>query len=71
MAAAVELAALVGGDAVEEALGMAAIAGRFDDGDLGSIVEHLQRGRPGLELISADDAHSAQYGTAAWKDLGR
>jgi transposase len=71
MAAAVELAALVGGDAVEEALGMAAIAGRFDDGDLASIVEHLQRGRPGLELISADQAHSAQHGTGAWKDLGR
>jgi transposase len=71
MAAAVELAGFVGCGAVEEALGLAAIAGRFDDGDLGSIVEHLQRGRPGLELISADETHSAQPGTAAWKDLGR
>jgi hypothetical protein len=66
MAAAVELAALVGVDAVEEALGMAAIAGRFDDGDLASIVEYLQRGRPGLELISADETDSPQPGTSAW-----
>ncbi|MGH2687734.1 MAG: hypothetical protein ACRDKW_02855 [Actinomycetota bacterium] len=34
MAAAVELAALMGTEQVEEALGLAAVAGRFDDGDL-------------------------------------
>lgn len=71
MAAAVELAVLLDVGIVEEALGMAAIAGRFDDGDLASIVEHLQRGAPSLELITPDEGHSAQPGTAAWKDLGR
>ena len=71
MAHAVELAALVGGDVVDGALGLAAMAGRFDDGDLASILDHLAAGRAGLDLVVADEAHSAQPGTAAWKDLGR
>ncbi len=71
MAAAVDLAALVGDEIIEQALGMAAIAGRFGDRDLASIVEHLERGRPDVDLIAADETHSAQPGTAAWKDLGR
>jgi hypothetical protein len=37
-----ELAALVGADQVEGALGLAAEAGRFVDGDLESIVDHLR-----------------------------
>ena len=53
MANAVELAALVGPARVEEALGLAAVAGRFGDGDLTSILDHLQSGRAGLELITA------------------
>jgi hypothetical protein len=71
MAAAVELAALVGVEQVEEALGLAAVAGRFDDEDLASILDHLARGRPGLDLIHADEAHSVQPGTAAWGGFGR
>lgn len=71
MAQAVELAALVGADAVDDALGLAAVAGRFDDRDLASIIDHLAAGRPGPEVVHADQAHSAQPGTAAWKDLGR
>jgi transposase len=71
MAHAVELAALVGPDAVDDALGLAAMAGRFGDGDLASILDHLAAGRSGLEVLHADEAHSAQPGTAAWKDLGR
>jgi Mu transposase-like protein len=71
MAQAVEVAALVGAEAVDDALGLAAMAGRFGDGDLASILDHLAAGRPGLEVVIADEAHSAQPGTAAWKDLGR
>ena len=71
MAAAVELAALVGVEQVEEALGLAAVAGRFDDEDLASILDHLARGRPGLDLIHADEAHSIQPGTSAWEGFGR
>jgi hypothetical protein len=41
MARAVELAAVVGADRVDAALGLAAIAGRFADGDLASIIDHL------------------------------
>jgi hypothetical protein len=71
MAAAVELAALAGPARVEEALGLAAVAGRFDDGDLTSICDHLEAGRPGLELVTADEGHSAQPGTGAWEGFGR
>ncbi|MBM0236952.1 hypothetical protein JNW88_06990 [Micromonospora sp. ATA32] len=41
MAHAVELAAVLGAQRVDEALGLAAIAGRFADGDLASICDHL------------------------------
>ncbi len=68
---AVELAALVGGARVEEALGMAAIAGRFGEGDLVSILDHIETGRGGLELIRADEAHSVQPGTGSWEGFGR
>lgn len=39
----------MGTEQVEEALGLTAVAGHFDDGDLASILDHLARGRPGLE----------------------
>jgi transposase len=71
MARAVELAALLGADAVDDALGLAAMAGRFGDGDLASILDHLAAGRSGLDVVHADETHSAQPGTSAWKDLGR
>ena len=71
MAAAVELAALVGAPPVDRALGMAALAGRFGEGDLASIVEHLERGRPASELVVADEDFSAQPGTGAWEGFGR
>ncbi len=71
MAEAVELATLVGGERVEEALGMAAIAGRFGEGDLVSILDHIEAGRGGLELIRADEAHSIQPGTGSWEGFGR
>lgn len=71
MAAAVELAALVGVGAVDAALEVAAEAHRFDDGAIASICDHLLAGRPHLELVRADEAHSAQPGTAAWGEFGR
>jgi hypothetical protein len=71
MARAVELAALVGAAPVDRALGMAVLAGRFDDGDLVSIVEHLGRHDAVADLACADEVYSAQPGTAAWGSFGR
>jgi hypothetical protein len=71
MAKAVELAALVGATPVDRALGMAALAGRFDDNDLASIVEHLGRHDAVEDLVFANDVYSAQTGTAAWEGFGR
>jgi hypothetical protein len=70
MARAVELAAVVGAERVGAALGLAAIAGRFADGDLASIIDHLAAEREIGELVTADEAHSAQPGTAGWARLG-
>jgi transposase len=71
MGASVTLAALVGTSMVDRALGMAAVAGRFAEGDLASIVEHLRAGSPTKDLVVADEAFSAQAGTAAWEGFGR
>jgi transposase len=71
MVRAVELAALVGAAPVDRALGMAALAGRFEEGDLASILEHLGRHEAVEDLVSADEAFSAQTGTAAWEGFGR
>ena len=48
----------------------AAIAGRFADGDLASIIDHLAADRAPGELVIADEAHSAQPGTAGWAGFG-
>jgi len=69
MASAVELAAVVGTTQIDAALMLAAIAGRFDDGALVSISDHLASGRPQLELVRASEEHSAQPGTSAWEEL--
>ena len=70
MTRAVELAAVVGADRVDAALGLAAIAGRFADGDLASIIDHLAAERETVGVVIADEAHSAQPGTAGWARLG-
>ena len=70
MARAVELAAVVGADRVDAALGLAAIAGRFADGDLASIIDHLAAERETAGVVIADEAHSAQPGTSGWARLG-
>jgi hypothetical protein len=55
---------------VDAALGLAAIAGRFADGDLASIIDHLAAERQIGEVVIADEAHSAQPGTSGWASLG-
>jgi hypothetical protein len=70
MARAVELAAVVGADRVDAALGLAAITGRFADRDLASIIDHLAAERAPGEVVTASEAHSAQPGTGAWGRLG-
>ena len=70
MARAVELAAVVGEARTDAALGLAAVAGRFADGDLASIIDHLDAEGPAGDVVIADEAHSAQPGTSAWSRLG-
>jgi hypothetical protein len=67
MTEAVTLAALHGTDRVDRALGTAAIAGRFVEGDLGSIIVHgaTTARRPGPPT-----EHSLAAGTAMWSTLG-
>jgi transposase len=71
MAEAVELAALAGTAAVDAALGTAALAGRFGDGDLLSIAGY-QAGGPAAagQVTVADEAYSVQPGTSAWAGFG-
>ena len=71
MTAAVELAALVGVEPVDAALGTAAAAGRFAEGDLLAIVDHQAAGSSAAALVIPDEDHSAQPGTSAWAALGR
>ncbi len=69
MAAAVALAAVVGVAQIDAALMLAAGAGRFDDGALVAITDHLAAaGRP-QQTASADETHSAQPGTSAWEAM--
>lgn len=69
MAAALELAALVGTPAVEAALAAAAAAGRFGEEDLTAIVAHQATTVPTGDLVVVDETHSAQPGTAAWANF--
>jgi len=67
MAEAVTLAALHGADAVDVALGAAAIVGRFAEGDLGSILVH---GTGATRAPTGPPAeHSLSAGTAMWSVL--
>jgi transposase len=70
MAQAVELAALAGPAAVDAALGTAALAGRFGDGDLLSITGYQATQHAGGPVTIADEACSAQPGTSAWAGFG-
>jgi hypothetical protein len=70
MADAVTLAKLHGTDAVDRALGTAAAAGRFAEGDLRSIIEHQQRSSGEIPQQRSEH-HSLQPGTSAWASFGR
>ena len=65
MADAVALARILDRVRVDQALGLAAMAGRFAPGDLESILD-ARRSEP----RRADPGHSLQPGTAAWARLG-
>ncbi|GAB3977162.1 hypothetical protein GCM10029978_066120 [Actinoallomurus acanthiterrae] len=69
MARAVELADAVGRDVVEEALGMAAIWGRFAEGDLPALCDHVVRTRQADQGMWVDEEYSAQPGAGGWAAL--
>ena len=71
MAQAVDLSHVVGAEHVDQALGLAAIAGRFGDGDLVSILDHLAAGATAAGVVRADETHSVQPGTSGWAEFGR
>jgi transposase len=70
MRRAVELATVLGARKVDEALGLAAIAGRFAEADLASILDHLATSGAPTEVVVADEAHSVQPGTGPWGRFG-
>ncbi|WP_285775062.1 hypothetical protein [Microtetraspora sp. NBRC 13810] len=71
MAEAVALAKLRGLAAVDRALGTAAMAGRFNDGDLRSILDHqLFHDEPATASRAGED-HSLQPGTGGWSGFGQ
>jgi hypothetical protein len=65
MSRAVQLAALHGPGAVDRALGQAAAAGRFADGDLAAIIAHQASAGPG-EASRAGEERSLSQGTGGW-----
>jgi transposase len=73
MTRAVQLAAVVGADRVDQALGLAAIAGRFAEEDLTSICDHLAGAGAGAatDVVVADETHSVQPGTGSWGRFGQ
>jgi transposase len=73
MAEAVAFAKLHGTTAVDQALGTAALAGRFAEHDLASILTHQHSGNTGASAhgaARASEAHSLQPGTAGWARFG-
>lgn len=67
MAEALSLSALHGAPVVDRALGVAAMAGRFAEGDLGSIIVH---GAGAAVSAGPPPEHSLAAGTAMWSALG-
>lgn len=63
MQEALALASLHGKEALDEALGLAAFAGRFLEGDLESILVHARTSQP---VLGPPAAHSLARGTGAW-----
>jgi hypothetical protein len=69
MAEAVDLARLHDAAAVDRALGQAAAAGRFAEGDLAAILAH-QASAAGGPASRAGEDHTLAQGTAGWAGLG-
>jgi len=69
MAQAVQLAALHGAAAADRALGRAAAAGRFADGDLAAMLAHQASAASG-EPSQAGEQSSLAQGTAGWARHG-
>ena len=65
MAQAVQLAALHGKETADRALGQAAAAGRFADGDLAAILAHQATAAPG-EPSRAGEGRTLAQGTGGW-----
>jgi hypothetical protein len=70
MAEAVALAKLHPPGQVDQALGTAAIAGRFAENDLLRILAHQAGRTVNKPTIRASETHSLQPGTAAWSGFG-
>jgi hypothetical protein len=68
MAEAVALAKLHGVAQVDQALGTAALAGRFADNDVIRILAHQREND--AEPTRASETHSLQPGTSAWSTFG-
>jgi len=68
MAEAVTLASLHGPSALDAALGLAAMAGRFGAGDLDSILVHGAGGV--VKAVAPPAEHSLAQGTQMWSALG-
>lgn len=66
MGDAVALCSIYGTTAVDQALGVAAVAGRFAERDLLSILTHTP-----TPAAARTETHSLQPGTSAWGHLGR
>jgi transposase len=71
MRRAVELATVLDAQKVDKALGLAAIAGRFGEADLASILDHLAISGAPTDVVVADESHSVQPGTGPWGRLGQ
>jgi hypothetical protein len=69
MAEAVTFAKLHGAAAVGQALGLAALAGRFGEADLAQILAHQQSAGAGAPS-RASETHSLQPGTRGWAGFG-
>ena len=67
--AAVRVGVLHGPAVVDQALGTAALAGRFGDHDLAAILTHQQAG-PAGPVIRPGETHSLQPGTSGWAGFG-
>jgi transposase len=70
MAQAVSLSKLAGTEAVNWALGHAAVHDRFADGDLVAILDHRAGGQPATNRSASED-HTLQGGTVRWDGFGR